>query len=103
VKKVASENDTLCAQRKRAVTELINILSALLAPTVAVLGITFTVLQWRTSEKGRQNDLFDRRYAFYMRLREAYLSQHDKDNPPLEFEDWFPLAEDDLPPENWAI
>ena len=74
--------------------EYINLLSALLAPTIAILGIIFTVLQWHTSEKSRQNALFDRRYACYMRLRETYLSQHDESKRPLDIEDWIPLAEE---------
>ena len=49
-------------------------------------------MQWRTSERHRQNDLFDKRYELYMRIRSTYLGQHD--GQPLDIEDWIPLAEE---------
>ena len=74
--------------------QCINVLSALLSPTIAIVGIYLVWRQWQTSEKSRQNELFDRRYAFYVRLKEAYLRQHDESQPPLGAEDWLPFAEE---------
>lgn len=74
--------------------ETINIVSAALAPTIAIVGLAFTYFQWKTSEQSRQNALFDRRYEFYCRIREAYLSQHNPNTPPLDIEDWIPLSEE---------
>ncbi|MDX6769897.1 MAG: hypothetical protein SF051_10215 [Elusimicrobiota bacterium] len=91
MKKGDSENSHLGG---RLMAGYIDLLSALLAPTIAVLGIIFTVLQWRTSEKSRLNALFDRRYACYMRIREVYLSQHDQTKAQLDTEDWIPFAEE---------
>ena len=40
----------------------VDYLSALLTPTVAVLGIVIAYRQWRTEEARRRHELFDRRY-----------------------------------------
>jgi len=74
--------------------EHIQFLSASLVPIIAILGLLFAWLQWRTNEKKRQNELFNLRYDFYQRVRKAYLSQHDETNPPILAEDWIPLAEE---------
>jgi hypothetical protein len=74
--------------------DYISFLSACLAPVVAVVGLVFAGLQWWTTERERQNTLFDRRFNFYTRLKQIYLSQHDRSNPPLTEEDWSPLAEE---------
>ena len=74
--------------------DYIALLSACLAPVIAVVCIVFTWLQWRTAERERQNALFDRRLSFYTRLKQIYLSQHDGSNPPLTEEDLCPLAEE---------
>ena len=74
--------------------KVINILSALLSPILAILGVTFVWLGWRTNEKKRQNDLFDRRYKFYVKIKESYLSQHDPESRPLDVTDWIPYAEE---------
>ena len=70
------------------------LLSSLLTPTIASMGIIFAGLQWWTNEKKRQNELFDRRYQFYVRLKGVYLSQHNSENQPLDVEDWIPYAEE---------
>ena len=41
--------------------DLVDYLSALLTPTVAVLGIVIAYRQWRTEEARRRHELFDRR------------------------------------------
>lgn len=52
----------------------VDYLSALLTPTIAIVAAVITYLQWRTNELKRKQELFDRRYAFYQRLRAIYLS-----------------------------
>jgi len=75
-------------------TEYIIILSACLAPVVAVMGIVFAGLQWWTTERERQNALFDRRFDLYTQIKKVYLEQHNSQNPPMSSEDWIPLAEE---------
>lgn len=74
--------------------KVIEILSALLSPLLAILGMIFIALGWETNEKRRQNDLFDRRYKLYVQLKEAYLNQHNSEARPLDVEDWIPYAEE---------
>ncbi len=62
-----------------------------LALAVAIIAL----LQWRTSEKQRKQDLFEIRFKFYQRLKDVYFSLYRKKeaggNPYLESEDLFPL------------
>ena len=75
-------------------TECITFLSACLAPVVAIAGGAFAYLQWRTTERARQNALFDRRFSFYTQVKNVYLAQHDPKKPPMSVEDWLPMAEE---------
>lgn len=43
----------------------IKILSALLTPTIALIAVYVAWQQWRTAERKRRQDLFDRRYEFF--------------------------------------
>jgi hypothetical protein len=52
--------------------ELITILSALLVPTLAIAGGIIAWLQWRTNERKRKQDLFDRRFALYLKAVSYY-------------------------------
>lgn len=73
----------------------IDLSAAVLTPVVAILGIVFTIRQYQLDCKKRKDELFDRRYAFYQKLREAWLSTHPQGNeqdPTLE--DWIPFAEE---------
>ncbi len=54
----------------------IDILSALLVPSIAIAGTIIAIMQWRTNELKRKQDLFDKRYDFYQRLRKVYLAHH---------------------------
>lgn len=47
-------------------------LSALLVPSLAIFGAVIAGLQWRTNERKRKQDLFDRRFAFYMKAVSYY-------------------------------
>ena len=58
------------------ITYYIDIFSALLTPITAILMIYITCRQLRTSELHRRQDLFDKRYDFYQRLREVYLAHY---------------------------
>ncbi len=71
----------------------INIFAAILSPIVAILGTVFLGLNWRTNEKKRKNELFDRRYDFYKNLRQIYLDQ-DLKHGSLDWSDWAPFAEE---------
>lgn len=52
------------------------ILQALAIPAIALGGLILAGLSWRTAERKRKNDLFDRRYEFYRRAERAYLVCH---------------------------
>jgi hypothetical protein len=48
----------------------VDYLSALLVPGIAVLGATIAILQWRTNANRLRHELFDRRYAQFVIVRE---------------------------------
>lgn len=50
----------------------VQVLSALLTPAVAIAVGVIGWLQWRTNERKRKQDLFDRRFAFYLRAVSGY-------------------------------
>lgn len=75
----------------------IDILTALLTPTLAVFGSLIAYLQWRTNELKRKNDYFDRRYNFYKKVELMWLdSATDEQLSALGFEkeDLIPVAEE---------
>lgn len=55
---------------------LVQILSALLVPAIAIAGGVIAWLQWRTNERKRRQDLFDKRYEFYRRALSTYQEFH---------------------------
>lgn len=72
----------------------IDIFQALLTPVIAIGGLGVAIFQWRTNEKKRQNDLFDRRYALYQRIEKWWLATADSDAPPPDIEDLVPVAQE---------
>jgi hypothetical protein len=50
----------------------IQILSAMLTPTIAIAGGVIAWLQWRTAERRRKQDLFEKRWEFFKRARKVY-------------------------------
>jgi hypothetical protein len=66
--------------------------SALLVPSVAVVGIALGVLNYRLSKQKREGELFDRRFEFYLKLQSYWMSsgqiaeREDRD-PECHFED----------------
>jgi len=72
----------------------IYILSALLTPTIAVAGVVIAFFQWKTNDLKRQNELFDRRYEFYQRLRKWWLATSAPAVNSFDIEDLIPLAEE---------
>ena len=72
----------------------VNITSALLAPTIAIVALFLGVLNYRLSARRRRDDLFDRRYRFYQQVRDAWLSTADPSTRPPDIEDWIPIAEE---------
>lgn len=73
----------------------IDVLSALLVPTIAIVGTVIAFLQWRTAHQRRKDDLFDRRYAFYKKTEGIYLEMNNPENMAhckYEDFDFSPLA-----------
>lgn len=55
----------------------IKTLSALLTPAIAMFAVLIAYLQWKTAERKRKQDLFDKRYEFYQKIWHLY-SRHTK-------------------------
>lgn len=74
----------------------INILSAMLTPTIAIAGTIIAFLQYRNNYLKSKNDLFDKRYEFYKKLRTWWLSTANVDSQhyDLEMIDLIPWAEE---------
>jgi len=76
----------------------VNILVALLTPTVAVVALILGIFNYRLAARRRRDDLFDRRYKFYERVRSIWLSTGtgaaDGQRPWLDIDDLLPLAEE---------
>lgn len=48
---------------------------------VAALAALIAYMQWLTTEKKRKQDLFEKRYEFYQKLKDIYYSLDDKSRP----------------------
>jgi hypothetical protein len=74
----------------------IEILSALLTPTIAVVGIVFTWLTYRLGARKRKDELFDRRYDFYKKVEQRWRStgigSEPNQYPKWEWDDIEPWA-----------
>lgn len=73
---------------------LVQWLSAILTPIVAIGGLVIAVLNYRHAHRKRKDDLFDRRYEFYRRLRDWWLRTAEPDQPLVDAEDVIPIAEE---------
>ena len=76
----------------------VEVLQALLTPTIAIAGIGVGVLNYLLARRRRMDELFDRRYAFYQRVRRMWMSTgvgapEDMD-PEVYAEDLVPMAEE---------
>lgn len=69
----------------------IDILTALLTPTIAIAIVIIAYLQWRTSEEQRKQQLFDKRYRFFKVLWNIFCAHIESPGqaPPLRPEDLF--------------
>ena len=69
----------------------VDILTALLMPTIAIAVGVIAYLQWRTAENHRNQQLFDKRYRFFKMLWNIFCSHIESPDqaPPLEPEDLF--------------
>jgi hypothetical protein len=47
----------------------IDVLSALLTPTIAILGIYIAYQQWRTNKNRLKLELFDKRYEIFTNIK----------------------------------
>jgi hypothetical protein len=70
----------------------VRLLSALLVPTIAIAGIVLGILNHRLARKRRKDELFDRRYEFYRRARDFWLSTANPASPPPDIQDWISVA-----------
>ena len=50
----------------------VDMLSALLTPLVAGIAVYIAFQQWKTAERKRKQDLFDKRYEFYQKMWRLY-------------------------------
>lgn len=66
----------------------VQILSALLTPAIAITVGVIGWLQWRTNERKRKQDLFDRRYEFYKRALAIYEEGHSERAGNYHAADW---------------
>ena len=69
----------------------IDVLSALLTPTIAIAVVIISYLQWRTAVENRKQLLFDKRYRFFKKLWNifcAHLESPDQISPVVR-EDLF--------------
>ncbi len=55
-------------------TNWVDVLSALLTPTIALAAVVLGFLQYRLAKQRRKDDLFDRRYAFYESVRKMWMN-----------------------------
>lgn len=62
--------DPLALEVASSGKDWIDYFSALLTPTIAVLGSAIALQQWRTNRKRLKHELFDRRYAQFEAIRE---------------------------------
>lgn len=80
------------------IKELVNISSALLTPTIAVIGIFLGVKNYRLGLRRRKDDLFDRRYKFLKDFEELWkttgLESEGATRMCLEWDDIEPWAQE---------
>ncbi|HET9065497.1 MAG TPA: hypothetical protein VFN22_06745 [Gemmatimonadales bacterium] len=77
---------------------LVELSAAVLAPIVAIVGIGSVIASAVHAKRLRKDALFDRRYAFYVRLRNIWLATGTgappNEDPYLSIEDLAPLADE---------
>ncbi len=54
----------------RVAQSFVDVLSALLVPTIAIAGAAIAYLQWSTNQKRLKHELFDRRYSQFEAIRD---------------------------------
>jgi hypothetical protein len=73
-------------------------LAALLTPAIAIAGIVIGALNYLHARRKRQDDLIDRRYEFYKRVRDWWLTTGTgaapESDPIVRLEDVVPIAEE---------
>ena len=62
----------------------IEILTALLTPTIACCAVLIAWQQWRTAERKIKQDLFNKRYAFFKRMWTIFASRIGEPEGPIE-------------------
>lgn len=72
----------------------VDIFKALLTPTIALFGVIISLLQWLANVAKRKNELFDKRYEFYNRIKDAWLSTASPEGQGFDIVDLVPIAEE---------
>jgi hypothetical protein len=76
-----------------SIQDIIQFVASLATPFIALIAVYYTRTQARTNEIRRKQELFNLRYAFYRKVREAYLSIAQS-SQPVDTTDFFDLAEE---------
>lgn len=76
----------------------ITVAAAALSPIIAIAGVAFAYGNFQLARRRRNDELFDRRYEFYQRLRSIWLQTGNGappgDDPSVYVEDLIPIAEE---------
>ena len=72
----------------------VSTLSALLTPMIAIAAIVLGIFNHWLAVRRRRDELFDRRYEFYRRVRDFWLSTADPAVPPPDIQEWISVADE---------
>lgn len=64
----------------------------MLTPAIAIAVALIGFLQWRTAERKRRQELFDKRFAFFQNLWSIYEDQVIGEGPPADYTDFLQYA-----------
>ena len=74
----------------------VDVMSALLMPTIAIVGTVLAILSYKLARRKRKDELFDKRYEFYKKVENIWLSTGvgagENDCPYFDWEDIEPWA-----------
>lgn len=78
----------------------IEVLAALLTPVVAIAGLWIGIANYRLAVRRRKDELFDRRYAFYRKVRDMWMCTGSgagpDERPSFDWDDIEPFAHEAL-------
>lgn len=73
--------------------DIVQLVGSIATPCIALIAVYYTRTQAHTNELKRKQELFNLRYAFYQRVRKAYIAVAQSDEP-VDAMDFFDLAEE---------